>query len=162
MSFHEEPSISGAGFATAAGIPTASPVCTGAAGGQWVGDFVHEHLACEGPVGRLEGDLLHYTCDSVSDHASRVGKYTSLAARDLQARGIRSGPLKILGSPVVAFVSSYCFKAGFMDGLQGFLISAFAAYYNFLKYSKLWDLQRSQPPGQAPGEKPGDDRGSLP
>ncbi len=122
--------------------------------GHWVGDFVHEHLVCEGPIGRLEGDLLHYTCDSVSDHARRVGRYTSLAARDLQARGIRSGPLKILGSPVVAFLGSYCFKAGFMDGMQGFLISAFAAYYNFLKYSKLWDLQRSQPPGRVAGEDP--------
>ena len=71
--------------------------------GQWVGDYVHEHLACDGPVGRLKGDLLHYTCDSVSDHARRVGKYTSLAARDLQARGIRSDPLKILGSPIAAF-----------------------------------------------------------
>ena len=130
--------------------------------GQWVGDFVHEHLSCDGPVARLQGDLLHYTCDSVSDHARRVGNYTSLAARDLQARGIRSGPLKILGSPVAAFLSSYCFKAGFLDGLQGLLISIFAAYYNFLKYSKLWDLQRSPAPGQALGGEPADTGDSLP
>ena len=123
--------------------------------GQWKGDFVHEHLSCDGPVGRLKGELLHYTCDSVSDHACRVGSYTTLAARDLQARGIRSSPLKILGSPIAAFVSSFCFKAGFLDGSRGLLISAFAAYYNFLKYSKLWDLQRSPPPGQAAGEEPG-------
>jgi glycosyltransferase involved in cell wall biosynthesis len=123
--------------------------------GQWKGDFVHEHLSCDGPVVRLEGDLLHYTCDSVADHACRVGKYTTLAAQDLQRRGTGSGPLKIVGSPVAAFLSSYFLKAGFLDGFQGLLISAFAAYYNFLKYSKLWDLQRSPPPGQAAGEEPG-------
>ena len=129
--------------------------------GRWVGDFVHERLSCRGPVGRLEGDLLHYTCDSVSDHARRVGNYTSLAARDLQARGKRSGPLKILGSPVAAFLGTYCFKAGFLDGLQGLLISAFAAYYNFLQYSKLWDLQRSPASGPAHAEEPEGDRDSL-
>ena len=32
---------------------------------RWVGDFVHEHLACEGPVGRLQGDLLHLSCRSL-------------------------------------------------------------------------------------------------
>ena len=117
------------------------------------GDFVHEHLSCDGPAIRLKGDLLHYTCDSVSDHACRVGKYTTLAAQDLQSRGARSGPLKIVGSPVVAFLSSYFLKAGFLDGFQGLLISAFAAYYNFLKYSKLWDLQRSASPGKAAGKR---------
>lgn len=130
--------------------------------GKWVGDFVHEHLSCDGSVGRLEGDLLHYTCDSVSDHACRVEKYTGLAALDLQARGIKSGFLKILGSPVAAFLSSYCLKAGFLDGLRGFLISAFAAYYNFLKYSKLWDLQRDLGPGQTVGEKPTDTQSNFP
>ena len=59
-------------------------------------------------------------------------------------------------------MSSYCFKAGFLDGLQGFLISAFAAYYNFLKYSKLWDLQRSPPPDQAVAKEPAGNRGGLP
>ncbi len=130
--------------------------------GQWKGDFVHEHLSCNGPVVRLKGDLLHYTCDSVSDHACRVEKYTTLAAQDLQRKGTRSGPLKIVGSSVAAFLISYSLKAGFLDGFRGLLISVFAAYYNFLKYSKLWDLQRSMQPGEIAGEEPLADRGRVP
>jgi (heptosyl)LPS beta-1,4-glucosyltransferase len=67
-----------------------------------------------------------------------------------------------VGSPVAAFLSSYFLKAGFLDGFQGLLISAFAAYYNFLKYSKLWDLQRSLPPGKAAGDESLAERGRTP
>lgn len=129
--------------------------------GQWQGAFVHEHLSCDGSVVRLKGDLLHYTCDSVSDHACRVGKYTTLAAQDLLDRGRRSGPLKLVLSPLAAFMSSYFLKAGFLDGFRGLLISTFSAYYNFLKYSKLWDLQRSMPPGNPPRGEPSADLGRV-
>ena len=117
--------------------------------GRWEGSFVHEHLTCEGLVGRLQSELLHYTCDSISEHACRVERYTTLAAQDLRSRGKRTGPLRIFGSPIVAFFASYFLKSGFLDGLHGFLISVFSAYYNFLKYSKLWDLQRSMFAGKS-------------
>jgi glycosyltransferase involved in cell wall biosynthesis len=108
----------------------------------WEGEFVHESLVVQGPVGRLRGDLLHYTCESVSEHLRSLDRYTTLAAQELWNRGRRGGPLNSLASAAAAFVSTYCLKKGFRDGMQGFLIACFASYYNFTKYAKLWELEQ--------------------
>jgi glycosyltransferase involved in cell wall biosynthesis len=108
----------------------------------WEGKFVHESLVVEGRIGRLKGDLLHYTCDSVSDHLNRINRYTTLAAQDLWERGKRSSMANLVGSPPATFLKSYFFESGFRDGIHGCLIASFAGYYNFLKYAKLWELER--------------------
>ena len=33
-------------------------------------------------------------------------------------------------------------KQGFRKGLPGFIVSAATAYYVFMKYAKLWELER--------------------
>ena len=108
----------------------------------WEGKFVHESLVVKGRTSRLRGDLLHYTCDSVADHLNRINRYTTLAAQDLWERGKRSSLANLLGSPPAAFLKSYILELGFLDGIQGCLIAYFAGYYNFLKYAKLWELER--------------------
>ncbi len=109
---------------------------------RWVGEFVHEKLAVDGPTRRIEADLLHYSCQSVNDHIRSLDRYTALAARDLYSRGKRCSLSQLLGSPIAAFLRTYLLKAGFLDGVQGCLIACFAAYYNFLKYARLWELER--------------------
>jgi hypothetical protein len=36
----------------------------------------------------------------------------------------------------------YLLKAGFLDGLPGFIAAVMGGYYVFLKYAKLWELRR--------------------
>ncbi len=111
---------------------------------RWEGEFVHESLAVDGPVDRLQGDLLHYTCESVSEHLRSLDRYTTLAAQELLSHGKRGGPINSLASAAAAFFRSYCLKQGFRDGMQGFLIACFASYYNFTKYAKLWELEQKK------------------
>lgn len=108
---------------------------------RWVGEFVHERLVVGGDTRRVEADLLHYSCQSVRDHVQSLDRYTSLAARDLHSHGKRFHMHQLLGSPAAAFIKTYLLKAGLLDGTQGCLIACFAAYYNFLKYAKLWELE---------------------
>ncbi|MBC7925897.1 MAG: glycosyltransferase family 2 protein, partial [Bryobacteraceae bacterium] len=35
---------------------------------RWTGDFVHESVVVSGRTGHLESDLLHFTCESLSEH----------------------------------------------------------------------------------------------
>ena len=47
-------------------------------------------------------------------------------------------------------------RGGFRDGAPGFIISALNAYYVFLKFAKLWELQRRSDRGVAkPASRPG-------
>ena len=53
---------------------------------RWVGEYVHESVQVDGTVGHLESDLLHFTCDSFSEHFKTMDRYTTLAAEQLIAQ----------------------------------------------------------------------------
>jgi glycosyltransferase involved in cell wall biosynthesis len=109
----------------------------------WQGSFVHESLGVNGTIALLKGNLLHYTCDSLSEHLARLDRYTSLAARELHARGKSGGFPRLLFSPVLTFVKTFFFQSGFRDGAHGYFIACLASFYNFIKYAKLRELEKN-------------------
>ena len=108
--------------------------------GRWVGDFVHESVVVSGPVGHLEGDLLHYTCNTFLDHRENVRRYTDLAAREIVATGQRPTASRLWLGPPFAFAKSFFLQLGFMDGTAGFTIAWMAARYVYLKHAKARKL----------------------
>ena len=104
--------------------------------GRWVGQYVHESVEISGPVGHLDGDLLHYTCDTLDRHRENVARYTDLAASEIQAAGRPVPAWRLLLGPVYSFFKSYMLQLGFLDGAAGFTIARMAAHYVFLKYAK--------------------------
>jgi glycosyltransferase involved in cell wall biosynthesis len=112
---------------------------------QWTGRYVHEALSPTGAdrsLGRLTGELQHYAYRDVADHLETIERYTTFAARQLYEEGRRASFLRIAGHPPLAFLRNYLWRRGCLDGVPGLLISAMNAYYVFLKFAKLWELQR--------------------
>jgi len=114
--------------------------------GQWQGAYVHEAVAVEGPIGILPGQILHYTCDSLKEHRERIEFYTDLAAREMFERRERAGTLRRMLVPAWIFVQTYIFRAGILDGWQGFLIARMAARYVARKFEKLDELWQTEYP----------------
>jgi len=104
---------------------------------RWVGDFVHESVHVQGRVGHLESNLLHFTCDSLSEHLRTLDRYTTLAAQELAARKLKVSLSRLILDPAWTFAKTYFFQLGFLDGLEGLTIAYMAAFYTFLKYSKV-------------------------
>lgn len=104
--------------------------------GRWVGDYVHERVVVNGTVGHLKSNLLHYTCDSLTQHLETMNRYTTLAAEQLVAEGVKIGWRHLLFDPPWTFFRTYVLKLGFLDGLEGLTIAYMAAMYNFVKYTK--------------------------
>jgi len=102
----------------------------------WVGNFVHESVQSVGRIGRLESNLLHFTCDSLSEHLKSLDRYTTLAAQELAARKMKVPLSRVIVDPAWTFVKTYFLQRGFLDGLEGLTIAYMAAFYTFLKYSK--------------------------
>ncbi|MEP7354175.1 MAG: glycosyltransferase family 2 protein [Acidobacteriota bacterium] len=106
---------------------------------KWVGDFVHEAIKVEpgSTIGPLEGNLLHFTCDSLSEHLKTMDRYTTLAAEQLidAKRQVSWG--RLICEPPWTFFRTYVLKAGFLDGVEGLAIANMAALYNFVKYAKV-------------------------
>ncbi|MDR3610934.1 MAG: glycosyltransferase family 2 protein [Ignavibacteriaceae bacterium] len=105
---------------------------------------VHENLNVNGKIGQLVNDLEHYTDPSVSHYFIKFNTYTSLAARDLQKNGKRFHLSDLIIRPIVIFMKMYIIKLGFLDGIQGFILSIFSTAYVFTKYSKFWELKRKE------------------
>ena len=104
--------------------------------GVWTGDYVHESVRVDGPVGHLKGDLLHYTCQSLSEHRRTLDRYTTLAAQELVAKKKSVPAWRLALDPGWTFNRTYFIQRGFLDGPQGFTLARMAALYTFRKYSK--------------------------
>ena len=83
---------------------------------------MHESVQVNGRVGRLDANLLHYTCDSLSEHLSTMDRYTTLAAEQLVAQRVHIGWRHLLLDPPWTFFRSYFLKRGFLDGVEGMAI----------------------------------------
>jgi glycosyltransferase involved in cell wall biosynthesis len=107
---------------------------------RWVGDFVHESVQPKGRVGHLQGNILHFTCDSLSEHLRTLDRYTTLSAEELVSRKVQVSIWRLIFDPPWTFVKAYVFQRGFLDGFEGLIICYMAAFYTFLKYSKARNM----------------------
>ncbi len=103
---------------------------------RWVGAYVHESVQSTGRVGELQGNLLHYTCGSLTEHLKTLDRYTTLAAEEIVARKQPVGYRHLLLDPPWTFFQAYFLRRGFQDGLEGLIIAQMAAFYTFVKYAK--------------------------
>src|SRR3989441_8567141 len=103
---------------------------------KWIGSFVHESVDVNGRVGHLKSNLLHFTCESLSEHLKTMDRYTTLAAEELVSRKARIGLGNLIVDPAWTFVRSYFLQRGFLDGVEGLTIAHRAAIYTFLKDAK--------------------------
>jgi glycosyltransferase involved in cell wall biosynthesis len=102
--------------------------------------LVHESVEVRGKVGRLENNILHFTCESLSEHVKTMDRYTTLAAQELAARQVKIPLSKLVADPAWNFVKTYFIQRGFLDGPEGLIIAHMAAFYTFLKYSKARNM----------------------
>ena len=111
--------------------------------GRWASKHPHEYveMAPGSTVGRLSGDLLHYSYYTVNEHIERTRKYAEMAARTLYAAGKRSSWLQVIFSPAFKFFRNYVLKLGFLDGRAGWTICKIAAWETYLKYRTLLRLR---------------------
>jgi glycosyltransferase involved in cell wall biosynthesis len=105
---------------------------------------VHESVECDGLIGMLTGDLLHYTYEGISDYLRRMDRYSTLAAVEIAARGKVPGWPALIGRPLFTFFKMYILKRGFLEGYLGFQLSILYAFYTFAKYAKVRETECSR------------------
>ena len=115
---------------------------------RWSGLYVHESVTVTGSVGRLSQELQHYSYDDLSDHLDRINAYSTLAARQMYERGRRARAFDLLLQAPAAFLRNYILRRGVLDGSVGLVLSIVNAYSVFLKFAKLWELQRMVNPAR--------------
>ncbi|KPC52022.1 glycosyltransferase family 2 protein [Amantichitinum ursilacus] len=103
-------------------------------------DLIHERLVYSGPAPALAGELLHYSFDNLDQVLDKVNRYSAAGAEQRLQRGQRASLGKAVFKGFWTFVRTYFFKAGFLDGREGFILAvsnAEGAYYRYLKLMYL-------------------------
>lgn len=106
----------------------------------WGGVDPHEKPIVSGKIGRLKGELPHYTYRNLDDQLSRLHKFSSISAKEEFKRGKTAGIQDILLRPTVRFIKFYFLKRGYREGTAGLVVAMIEFFYTFMKYAKLWEL----------------------
>ena len=103
---------------------------------------VHADIEPVGPAPTLDAPLLHYTSRTLPAYVEKLHRYAAWGAEDLARRGRRAGPLQLAGRPAWRFLRTYFVQRGFLDGGAGLVVCGLQAYGTFLKWARLWEIQK--------------------
>jgi glycosyltransferase involved in cell wall biosynthesis len=105
---------------------------------------IHSALRYDGEVGRLRGNLLHYTIRTFSEHEAKVEKYTTAVAKEMFDEGKRDWRAAMWLAAPWSWIHHYVLGSGFLDGRRGALIARMAARGVRLKFQKLGKLVEAE------------------
>lgn len=104
---------------------------------------VHEILEPVADVGRLTHSLEHSPYRDLAHHVRKLVLYAEWSALDMRDAGRRAGFWDLAVRPSWRFFRTYVLQLGVLEGWRGLVLCGLAGVGVFLKYARLWDLQRS-------------------
>ena len=108
------------------------------------GHQVHEAVLVDGSIGVLDVVIDHYGEPDIAGRAAKANRYSSMQLADLGRRKVSWLRLRMVAYPSVAFLRYYVLRGHYRSGWAGFIAARIHAFYAFLKYAKLYELQRKQ------------------
>lgn len=111
--------------------------------GVWKGK-VHEEWKIQGGVDILKNILIHKPHMSIKEFVEEINFYTTIRAEELFKNGATTNLFLIILYPKAKFILNYFIKKGFLDGIEGFLLSVLMSLHSFLVRGKLYLLQKSK------------------
>lgn len=118
---------------------------------RWNDRLVHEGIVTTGAIRRLQGELLHYSKDSIADYLATLNRYTSLEAQELEKTG-RPLLRRPLFESFRTFCNLYIYKGAYREGGFGLIMSVFLANYTFQTWAKHWEAEMKA--GRIPATHP--------
>ncbi len=105
-------------------------------------DLVHERLIVEGKIGLVDGELLHHPFNTFEAVLRKVDQYSSAGANMMHQRGKNSSLVGAIIRGLWSFLRTYIFRAGFLDGREGFMLAVSNAEGTYYRYLKLMLLNK--------------------
>ena len=105
---------------------------------------VHESVISTGTVGSLDLMIDHYGETSIQKKLDKINKYSSFAAQEKHQKGKKVTGFKLFLYPPFYFFKQLILRRQIFNGVAGLINSALNTHYAFLKYSKLYELQKNK------------------
>lgn len=109
-------------------------------------DVVHEKLVAlkNQPLGKLHHSLLHYSYPSAQAYWRKLQVYSQAWAQQKFDQGHTTSMSRAVGSGFFAFIKSYLFRLGFLDGAMGLAVCILQAQAAYGKYFTLYCLNQGK------------------
>ncbi len=104
--------------------------------------LVHESIKTSGSLGDLQVVIHHKGERSLALKMQKTNTYAQLGAQQKFDRGKRVLLLTVLLYPLWYFFRQYVIKRQLFNGAAGLINALLNSHYAFLKYAKLYELQR--------------------
>ena len=107
----------------------------------------HDFVQFDSPqsVAHLKGEILHYSYNSLDEHIIQNNRFSTISAEAYLKKGKKSSWFKIIVNPAWAFINDFIIRLGFLNGFYGYIIAKNIAHLTFMKYYKLYALQKGLP-----------------
>lgn len=126
---------------------------------RYTGRRVHEGLRVEGPVGRLEGPVLHHSYRHVVHHLEKTREYARLKGEEMYRNGRSTSLAGAVAHGATSFLARYLLRGRFLDGWRGLVHELVQAGGTLGAYVRLWELQRGLVAAAGPEPGGATDRG---
>lgn len=105
---------------------------------KWGGVNPHDRVEVNGDnIVTLDGDILHYSFNSISEHIRTLDNFTEIGAREIIRRNKSVSIISPWTHGLWTFLKLYLFKRGFLDGYAGLVVSVLSGMHAFVKYNKV-------------------------
>ncbi len=110
--------------------------------GKWIGGRVHENIKINGKVKRIKAFIDHYPYPTIDFAVEKLNNYAYLMAKDRFEKGKKIGLMGLNLKIFFTFLKKYILDLKFLKGMEGFILAKIETNYTFLKYAKLYELNK--------------------
>ncbi|MBI4584164.1 MAG: glycosyltransferase family 2 protein [Planctomycetes bacterium] len=104
---------------------------------------IQPRAAGERSGGIEDAVILHCSFRDLSHQLKVLDRYSEIQAGELSHTGKRAvTAADLILRPCWRFLLTYLLKGGFLDGASGYHMAVNHAYAAYMKYAKLWEIQR--------------------
>lgn len=107
-------------------------------------ELVHESFELTGQVGYLQSHVEQIPFRDVDQYCRKMDRYSTLRAEAMHGGGRKFHVHQLISHPLFTFVKMYIWRMGILDRKPGLILSMLYGYYTFVKYAKLWELQKDE------------------
>lgn len=113
--------------------------------GKWEGKKVHEKVILDSKahLGRLNGDMLHYSYLTLEEHIAQFNHFTTLSAHEMFEENRKISAVGVFAKGFATFFKGFFLKLGFLDGYYGTALCFINSFATFMKYMKLRELNKT-------------------
>jgi (heptosyl)LPS beta-1,4-glucosyltransferase len=110
--------------------------------GKYQCKHIHEYIEVEGEMGELTQPYIHHNYDSISQYLSKLERYTTHESNALKEAQYHLSWYDAIRFPSSDFIKIFFAQRGYKDGLHGLVLALFQAFYSFIVFTKLWEMEQ--------------------